>query len=248
MKLIPDKVGAEPKKIAVLIGLIALAGVVYYVNSDSGPNVPTTTGPSRGNAGTAVPSVTGPRTSANSRLPASAVSSTPRTAQRAARRGEAPVAEFKPSFKLPEDVEVSGIDPSLHLDLIAKLRSVAMEGGQRSVFDFGAAPKPAAPPPPVQPIKPAPLPPDSTPVAPPPAPVKPGPPPILLRFYGYVNGSTGGSRQAFFLEGDEIHVAGENDVINNRYRIIRIGLNSAVVEDIATKNQQTLPLVEEMPG
>ncbi len=165
------------------------------------------------------------------------------------RRGETSITDFKPTLKLPEDVEVDRIDPSLHLDVIAKLRGVTAEGGQRSLFDFGPAPKPATPPPPVQPIKPAPLPTATVdPNAPPPAPVKPPPPPIPLKFYGYVNGAVGGSRQAFFLEGEDIYVAGENDLIKNRYRVIRIGVNSAVVEDTSNKNQQTLPLVEELPG
>ena len=43
-------------------------------------------------------------------------------------------------------------------------------------------------------------------------------------------------------------MAGENDLIHNRFKIIRIGVNSAVVEDTTNKNQQTLPLIEELPG
>jgi hypothetical protein len=43
-------------------------------------------------------------------------------------------------------------------------------------------------------------------------------------------------------------VAGENDVIGSHYKILRINANSAIVEDTATKNQQTLPLIEELPG
>ncbi len=56
------------------------------------------------------------------------------------------------------------------------------------------------------------------------------------------------SRRALFMEGEDIFVAGENDMVNNRFKIIRISANSAVVEDTVTKNQQTLPLVEELPG
>jgi hypothetical protein len=47
------------------------------------------------------------------------------------------------------------------------------------------------------------------------------------------------------MEGEDIFVAAEGDTIKNRYKIIRIGVNSAVVEDINFKNQQTLPLLEE---
>ena len=72
------------------------------------------------------------------------------------------------------------------------------------------------------------------------------PPPIPLKFFGY---STRGSvKHAFFLDGDDIDVAGENDLIKNRYKIIHIGVNSVVVEDTQLKNQQTLPLIEELAG
>jgi len=109
---------------------------------------------------------------------------------------------------------------------------------------------PKAPPvPPVAPVKPT----DPATLAAKPepasaAPVKPAPPQIPLKFYGYINGQRGGIRQAFFLEGDDIFVAGENETIDKRYKVIRIGINSAVVEDTTNKNQQTLPLVEELPG
>ena len=88
--------------------------------------------------------------------------------------------------------------------------------------------------------------PTTVPTAPAPA-VTPAVPPIPLKFYGYVDASSS-SRRAFFLQGDDIFVAGENDVISSHYKIVRINANSAVVEDTTNKNQQTLPLVEELPG
>lgn len=82
----------------------------------------------------------------------------------------------------------------------------------------------------------------------PPKPSGPPPaPPIPLKFYGF--SSRSGAKRAFFLDSDnEIAVAGENDVIKNRYKIVRIGVNSVVVEDLTNKNQQTLPLIEELAG
>jgi hypothetical protein len=138
--------------------------------------------------------------------------------------------------------------------LLEKLRNVPMEGGVRSLFAFGAAPAP--PPPPVKAIKPLELEIAANKAAAAAAaakqanaaPVTPPPPPIPLKFYGYANTPKGGSKCAFFLDGDDIFVAGENDVIRNRYKIIRIGVNSAVVEDTTNKHQQTLPLVEELTG
>jgi len=45
-------------------------------------------------------------------------------------------------------------------------------------------------------------------------------------------------------------IAAEGDTIKKRYKIVRIGVNSAVVEDTEFKNnnQQTLPLEAELNG
>jgi hypothetical protein len=241
MKWLPDKLGADPKKVAILAVLVVVLGIVYFMNRtpDSGVTAASTSpAPSRG---TTAPVTAGPA--------ASSPGVPPVPPRNLPRRSEISIQDFKPTLKLPEGVDISRIEPSLRLDLLAKLHELPMAGGERSVFDFGPAPKPVIPA--VQPIKPAPPAAPAPPNAPPAvtaAPAKPAPPPIPLKFYGYVNGSTGGTRQAFFLEGDEIHVAGESDVIHNRYRVVRIGVNSAVVEDTVTHNQQTLPLVEELQG
>ena len=47
------------------------------------------------------------------------------------------------------------------------------------------------------------------------------------------------------MEGDDIHVVREGEVVKNRYKIVRIGVNSVVVEDLQFKSQQTLPLEEQ---
>jgi hypothetical protein len=151
----------------------------------------------------------------------------------------------------PEDrPDPTTLDPTLRLDVLAKLKQVTFSGGDRSLFDFGQAPPPKpVPAPKILPtaaVKPAdngaPKPPDAT----PPKEVKPPPPPIPLKFYGFVSG-TGSPRRAFFLQGEEIYVAGEGEIVQKRYKIVRIGLNSAVVEDTEHQHQQTLPL-EQVPG
>ena len=76
-------------------------------------------------------------------------------------------------------------------------------------------------------------------------PPPPPPPPIPLKFYGLSGGLRSTVRRAFFLSGEDIVQAGENETIGNRYKVVRIGVNSAVVEDTVAKNQQTLPMVEE---
>ena len=119
----------------------------------------------------------------------------------------------------------------------------------RSIFDFGQAPPPPKPveqakgpkaPSPL--IGPAPPPPPQAAAAEPP---KPQAPPIPFKFYGYITNQP--SKRAFFMDGEEIHVVREGDVVKNRYKIVRIGVNSVVVEDMQFKSEQTLPL-EEQPA
>ncbi len=235
-KLVPIKVGADRKKVTILAGLGVVLVVVWFINrSPSAPDVaPAPKAQAR-------PNPLGPRT-----LPPE-LSAGPRVGTRGA-RGNPSNADFRPTLKLKDGMDVSKIDPSLHLDLLAKVKTVELTGGSRSLFEF--APPPAPPPPDVPKIHPFVGPP-----APPPKPVEvpvvptptPPPPPIPLKFYGFSGTPRStGPRSAFFLDGDDIVIARESDTIRNRYKIIRIGVNSAVVEDTANKNQQTLPLVEEL--
>ena len=123
------------------------------------------------------------------------------------------------------------------------------EGG-RSLFDFGTlqiATGGIKEPPPIKlntfVPRTVPAPPKPTPPPPPPT-----APPIPLKFYGWINPhQTTAPKRAFFLDGEDIMVVTEGETIKKRYKIVRIGLNSAVVEDTQFKanNQQTLPLVEE---
>ena len=231
--------GADKKKLAILGVLLAVAAYFYF---SGGSPSDTSTNASRA-VGTAPP-VTSPRI-------ASRLASRTRLGQAKSFRN---AGEFKPSLKPNKDETLSdrnSIDPTLHEDLLARLKSVKLEGGRRSVFDFGAA-QPAAQLNVVEPKKIAvvrkpvgPMPP------PPPAPPPPPPqaPPVPLKFYGFVNQNKSGVKRAFFLDGDDIIVASEGQTIKSRYKIVRIGINSAVVEDIQFQgHQQTLPLVEEMPG
>jgi hypothetical protein len=237
---LPAKLGAQPKQVAWLAGLLVVALVVYLFNrSPSAPDVPTSARPA---ALPGLPSASGPRTTSSGPMPA----------QRVARGAVARSAEdFRPTLKLKEGTDVSRIDPTLKLDLLAKVHNVPMDAGTRSIFELSAPPAP--PPPAVKPIKPGaaiaaaqpPKPVDPGPVKPP---APPPPPPIPLKFYGYANTQKGGPKRAFFIDGEDIFTPTEGELVKNRYKIIRIGLNSAVVEDTTNKNQQTLPLEAELAG
>ncbi len=163
---------------------------------------------------------------------------------------------FRPTLKPKDDVDVTRTDPTLRLELLAKVREVQIEGGSRSLFDF--SPAPAPPTPAVDPIKvPPPFvgPPAPPPPAPPPGPPKPPaeppkppPTPIPLKFYGFVKGE--GPRRGFFLSGDaltgDIYVAAEGESVKDRYKVVRFGVNSVDMEDTTNQSVQKLPLVEEL--
>jgi hypothetical protein len=236
MNLLPESIGGSRKQYMWLGGLLVVALGVYLLERE--PSSPTVT----------VTPATSVKPSPSIARPGAVVpdnSSGPKVATRSGRRSD----EFRPSLKLPEDTDLTKIDPRLKVELLAKLQRVPLEGGARSVFDYGQAPVP--PPPHVEPIKPEVI------AAQNKAredaekfakehPPKAVPPPIPLKFYGYANRLSGPARQAFFLDGDDIQIKAENDVIRGRYKVIRIGINSAVVEDLQSHDQQTLPLVAEL--
>ena len=233
MNLVPSQVGADRKKVAILVGLVLAAGGVYFYNSSS-----------NGGPATAPPTVS--RTSLGTSLPAIQRA---RSSYRQVGVGGT-AREFRPSLK-PRNIDPASIDPTLRLDLLAKLKNINVDAGARSIFEIAAAP-PAEVIKVKEPAKIAVVHPFVGPRPPPPAqpPLQPKAPPIPLKFYGFVNKTKLGDKRAFFLDGEDIVIAGEGDMIKKRYKIVRIGVNSAVVEDtqFKTNNEQTLPLEAELIG
>ncbi len=236
------KLGAEPKKVAVLGGLVLAGAYLFYTNVLSGPEArpspPRQEGGSPGLSAAPVPPQIG-----------SAPPSVARTGSRS--RGS---QEWHPSLKRrPEDkLDPMTIDPSLRLDLLAKVQNTTLDGGSRSIFQFSAAPPPPLPKGPEPKIMPK-MPgkaegqpeqakAESGPPKPPP------PPPINLKYYGYSTVRVAGHKTAFFLDGEDILVAREGELVKRRYKVVRIGINSVVMEDTQSKSQQTLPLAEESMG
>src|SRR6266545_3518747 len=122
MKLTPSGIGAEPKKLAFLGGILLLAGGTYYWNSRT--DVPAGATPSP------APAVKTPALPAPSASRTTTASYGPRTAGRSGRVGGSG-DDFRPTLKLPEGMDVSTINPMLKLDLLDKLRGVSVEGGSR---------------------------------------------------------------------------------------------------------------------
>lgn len=132
-----------------------------------------------------------------------------------------------PASSLPGKVKLDKLEP--------------VEGkpsADRNPFRFGAPPPP--PPPPPRPVVQAPPPPVQQPVyQPPPQPI--GPPPIPLKFIGVMQ-LPNGTKYASLSDGRTMMSGREGDVVDGRYRIVRIGIESIVLEYVDGKGRQTIPL------
>ena len=126
---------------------------------------------------------------------------------------------------------LASLDPTLHPEIMRQAESLEYTGHGRNIFSQFSAPPEI--PKPIASIRQAKV--DTGPPPPPP------PPPINLGFYGYAAEKTG-QKQVFLLHGDDIFIASEGDVVDRRYRVVKIGTASVQVEDIPYHNTQTLPL------
>jgi len=238
------KLGATPKQVALLAGLLIFAAIAYFMGGDDRP--PSTS--QKSTAPAAPPPVSGsagPRAAITPAAAKSPNTARPNTKNRSSQ-------EFKPVLRprrVEDRIDPTTIDPTLRTDLLAKLTTVPIQGGSRPLFEFGTAPPPPKPPEP----KIIPRPTGPVVVQPPPTsaqvkpvtPPKPQAPPIPLKFYGFT-AARAGAKRAFFLENEDVYVANEGDIVKKRYKIVRINMNSVVMEDTEYKQQQTLPLTEQI--
>ncbi len=77
----------------------------------------------------------------------------------------------------------------------------------------------------------------------------PPPPPAQLawKFFGYGNLPSGGPRQAFLLDGEEVRIVGEGETVLNHIRITKIGNDRIEFEDTNT-HQTGSNQLETPPG
>ncbi|HWE53733.1 MAG TPA: hypothetical protein VG273_28340 [Bryobacteraceae bacterium] len=227
-------VGSEPKKLAILGVLLVGVLIALYVNVFSGDSAAPVTAPA----------------------PAAApLTQTPRIPAKARRTATGGAFDFRPriGFSRPEDrPDPATIDPTLRLDLLAKVQNVEPEEASRNLFQYGvpvavaATAKAPALPTGVPKIAinkpPPPAPPPAAP-GPPPAPVAPQ---MTFKYYGYKVSKNNGRKEAFLLDGDDIFIAGENDQVKSaRYKVVKIGVSSITIEDTQFKSSQTIQLTPE---
>ena len=130
------------------------------------------------------------------------------------------------------------LDPTLDLKLLSQSEDIKYAGNGRNIFVPHSEPV----------IIPKPKKSGATDqqVAYVPPPI-PGPPPITLKFFGFAN-RPGETKKVFLAQGEDIFIAAEGDIVDRRYRVLKISPTSVEVEDVLNNNKQTLPLLQGAPG
>jgi hypothetical protein len=143
-----------------------------------------------------------------------------------------PAGQSRASANRAQPAVVDPADLNVRLEALETRRPDPGEA-ERNPFRF--KPKPAPPPPP--PVKPP-----TGPVQPPGPPPPPPVPPIDLRFMGVIDHPTLGKLAAFSnckgftVEGQE------GKIMDGRYRVVRIGVESVVIEYANGTGRRTIPL------
>lgn len=134
-------------------------------------------------------------------------------------------------------VAAPNLDPTLHLSELAATEQIKYEGSGRNIFVSQAEPiqtplkngttdheKADAPhyhtPPPPQPT------------------------PIPLKFFGFAS-KPGEPKRIFLVEGEDIFIAGEGEIVDRRYKVIHISNASVEIQDMVSSGPpQTIPLTQ----
>ena len=69
------------------------------------------------------------------------------------------------------------------------------------------------------------------------------PPPITLKFFGFAN-KPGEPKRVFLSQGEDVFIAGEGEIVDRRYRVLRISPNAVEMEDVINSNRQSIPLTQ----
>ena len=125
------------------------------------------------------------------------------------------------------------LDPTLDLNLLSQSEEIKYAGNGRNIFVAGSLPI-------EKPKKNGTT--DTQAALHQPPPIPP-PPPITLKFFGFAN-RPGETKRVFLSQGEDVFIAAEGDIVDRRYRILRISPNAVDVEDVINNNRQSLPLTQ----
>jgi len=156
-------------------------------------------------------------------------------AQAASTAAAHPAMRRLPSGKMVP-ISEPRLDPTLDLNLLAQSEDIKYGGNGRNIFAAGSLPTIPTPkhsgakdhdqqaeihmPPPVPP-----------------------PPPINLKFFGFAN-KPGEAKRVFLVQGEDVFIAGEGDIVDRRYRVLRISNTAVEMEDVLNNNRQSIPLTQ----
>ena len=128
------------------------------------------------------------------------------------------------------------LDPTLDLNLLAQSEEIKYAGNGRNIFVAGSVA-----------TIPVPKKTGATDVdeqtAIRPVPIIPPPEPIKLKFFGFAN-KPGEPKKIFLSQGEDVFIAGEGEIVNRRYRVLRISPNAVEMEDVINSNRQSIPLTQ----
>jgi len=132
------------------------------------------------------------------------------------------------------------LDPTLHLDQLALTEQIKYEGSGRNIFIAQAEPveipkaqgngttdKAVAP------IYQPPIVDNRT--------------PIPLKFFGFASHS-GETKKIFLSKAEDVWIAGEGEIVDRRYKVVRISPTSVEIQDLVVSGPaQNIPLTQEKP-
>jgi hypothetical protein len=148
----------------------------------------------------------------------------------------APRVTARTGAKSGKKVRAENLDPTLRLDLLATSEQIQYGGSGRNIFvsqaeavviptavakaNTDAAEQTYVPP------------------------AVPAAPPIPLKFFGFAS-KAGGAKKIFLSQGEDVWVAGEGEIVNRRYKVIRISPNSVEMQDVLNSGpSQNIPLTQ----
>jgi hypothetical protein len=134
------------------------------------------------------------------------------------------------SIQAGKPSRVNSLDPTLRTDLLRDSEQTQYETKGRNIFVSQVEiPQPSVPI--IQKEE------EHGPPPPPP------PPPINVKFFGFAN-KPGEPKKIFLSQGDDIWVASEGEVVNRRYKVLKINPSSVEIEDVLSNNRQSIPLTQ----